>query len=115
MDENCVFCRIIAGKAPAKIVYQDDRVTAFWDIHPAAPRHILIVPNLHLDSMNDVQAEHEATLGQMLRVARQIAEAEQVASSGYRLIINTGRDGGQVVQHLHMHLLGGQHMRYPIG
>jgi histidine triad (HIT) family protein len=115
MDENCVFCRIIAGKAPAKIVYQDDRVTAFWDIHPAAPCHILIVPNLHLDSMNDVQVEHEAMLGQMLRVARQVAEAEKVATSGYRLIINTGRDGGQVVQHVHMHLLGGQHMRYPIG
>ncbi|MBN2147865.1 MAG: histidine triad nucleotide-binding protein [Anaerolineales bacterium] len=112
---DCAFCKIIAGQQPGKIVYQDESITAFQDIHPAAPVHILIVPNQHIGSVNEATAEHVAVLGKLFTVARQIAEQEGIQQSGYRLIVNTGPDSGQVVFHLHMHLLGGRHMRYPVG
>lgn len=112
---NCIFCRIIAGEAPGEILYQDERVTAFRDIHPVAPTHVLIVPNNHLASVNEMTGEDEATLGHLFTVARLVAEQEEVQDSGYRLIINTGPHAGQVIHHLHMHLIGGQRMRYPMG
>lgn len=115
MPETCIFCQIIARRAPAEMLYQDDLVSAFRDIHPVAPTHILVTPNRHLASLNDVLPEDEATLGRMFFVARRLAEQEGVSLSGYRLIINTGRHGGQVVEHLHLHLIGGQRMRHPIG
>jgi histidine triad (HIT) family protein len=112
---DCVFCKIIAGQAPGEIVYRDQWVTAFRDIRPLAPTHILIVPNKHLPSVNEVQAEDEPVLGRLFTVARQLAEQEGIAQSGYRLIVNTGPHSGQMVFHLHMHLLGGQRMRFPMG
>jgi len=112
---NCIFCRIIAGEAPGEILYQDERVTAFRDIHPVAPTHVLIVPNKHLASVNEMTGEDETTLGHLLTVARLVAEQEEIQASGYRLIINTGPHAGQVIHHLHMHLIGGQRMRYPMG
>jgi histidine triad (HIT) family protein len=112
---NCIFCRIIAGEAPGEILYQDERVTAFRDIHPVAPTHVLIVPNNHLASVNEMTGEDEATLGHLFTVARLVAKQEEVQDSGYRLIINTGPHAGQVTHHLHMHLIGGQRMRYPMG
>jgi histidine triad (HIT) family protein len=112
---NCIFCRIIAGEAPGEILYQDERVTAFRDIHPVAPTHVLIVPNNHLASVNEMTGEDEATLGHLFTVARLVAEQEEIQDSGYRLIINTGPHAGQVIHHLHMHLIGGQRMRYPMG
>jgi histidine triad (HIT) family protein len=112
---NCIFCRIIAGEAPGEILYQDERVTAFRDIHPVAPTHVLIVPNNHLASVNEMTGEDEATLGHLFTVARLVAKQEEVQDSGYRLIINTGPHAGQVIHHLHMHLIGGQRMRYPMG
>jgi histidine triad (HIT) family protein len=112
---NCIFCRIIAGEAPGEILYQDERVTAFRDIHPVAPTHVLIVPNNHLASVNEMTDEDEATLGHLFTVTRLVAEQEEVQDSGYRLIINTGPHAGQVIHHLHMHLIGGQRMRYPMG
>lgn len=115
MSQDCIFCKIIAGEVPSQKVYQDDRVTAFHDINPVAPVHILIVPNVHLASVNEAEPEHEATLGHMFVVARRIAEEMGIRESGYRLIINTGPDAGQVVFHLHMHLLGGHKMRHPMG
>lgn len=115
MSEDCVFCKIIAGEIPSKKVYQDERVTAFHDINPAAPVHILIVPNEHIPSVNAVEPEQEALLGHLFVVARQIAEAQGIAENGYRLIVNTGPHAGQVVFHLHMHLLGGHKMRHPMG
>lgn len=115
MSQDCIFCKIIAGEIPSKQVYQDDRVTAFHDINPVAPVHILIVPNEHIPSVNAVEEAHEGLLGHMFVVARRIAEEMGIAENGYRLIVNTGPHAGQVVFHLHMHLLGGHKMRYPMG
>jgi histidine triad (HIT) family protein len=109
--DNCIFCKIIAGVSPAQRVYEDDSVTAFHDKHPAAPVHVLIVPNRHINSVNELDEADEPMMGRLFTVARRIAEQEGIAESGYRLIVNTGRDGGQAVYHLHMHLLGGQRVR----
>ena len=103
-----LFEKIIAGELPANVVYRDDRVIAFLDIHPAAPVHILIVPNEPIPTLNDVEAEDEALMGHMLIVARDLARKQGIADSGYRLIVNCNADGGQEVYHLHMHLLGGR-------
>jgi histidine triad (HIT) family protein len=103
-----IFSKIIAGEIPAQIVYRDDRVTAFKDINPVAPVHILIVPNVEIPSVNEVEAEHEALLGHLFVVARKIAQEQGIAASGYRLLVNSGGDAGQEVFHLHMHLIGGR-------
>ena len=105
---STIFSKIVAGELPADIVYRDDRVTAFRDIHPAAPTHILIVPNREIPTVNDLADEDEALAGHMLLVARDLAKREGVAESGYRLIINCNRDGNQEVFHLHLHLIGGR-------
>lgn len=109
-DVTTIFAKIIAGDLPADIVYQDDLVTAFRDINPAAPTHILIVPNAEIPTVNDLTEADEMVAGRMMRVARQLAAEEGIAESGYRLIINCNRDGGQEVYHLHMHLLGGRRL-----
>jgi histidine triad (HIT) family protein len=105
-----IFSKIIRGEMDAEIVYQDDRVTCFRDINPAAPVHILIVPNKEIATLNDLGEEDEALAGYMLLTAKRLAREEGIDASGYRLIINCNRDGGQVVDHLHMHLLGGRPM-----
>jgi histidine triad (HIT) family protein len=115
MPASCIFCKIITGEIPSQKVYSDELVTAFRDIHPLAPCHILIVPNKHLASVNEVNAEDEVVIGRMFTAARKLAEQEGVHQAGYRLIINTGPNAGQEVQHLHLHLIGGQKMRYPMG
>jgi histidine triad (HIT) family protein len=112
---DCIFCDIIAGEAPARIVYVDEHAIAFHDRAPRAPVHILIVPIDHIESLNGLDLEHEALAGHLLLVARKVAEQEGIAQSGYRLIVNTGRAAGQVVYHLHVHLLGGGPMRHPMG
>jgi len=103
-----IFSKIIRKELPSDMLYQDELVTAFRDINPALPTHILIVPNEPIPSSNDVQAEHEAALGRMHTVARTLAEEAGINENGYRLIINCGEHGRQEVPHLHMHLLGGQ-------
>lgn len=103
-----LFERIIAGEIPASIVYRDERVTAFRDIHPRAPTHILIVPNKAIPTANDIADGDETLVGHLLTVARDLARQEGIAKSGYRLIINCNDDGGQEVYHLHLHLLGGR-------
>lgn len=103
-----IFSKIVAGEIPAEIVYQDERVTAFKDIHPLAPVHILIIPNKEIATVDDVSPEDEATLGHLFVVAKEVARKLGIAESGYRLIINCKGDGGQEVFHLHMHLLGGK-------
>jgi histidine triad (HIT) family protein len=113
--KDCKFCKIIAGEAPGDIVYSDEQVTAFHDIHPVAPVHILIVPNRHIRSVNEITSQEEPLVGHMLYVAGKIAKEKNIRESGYRLIVNTGLDAGQAVFHLHLHLIGGQHMRYPMG
>ena len=110
MPEDTIFSKIVRGEAPADIVYRDDQVTAFRDIQPQAPTHILIVPNKAIPTVNDVTADDEALLGHLFVVAAKLAQEEGIDEDGYRLIINCNRDGGQVVFHLHMHLLGGRPM-----
>lgn len=105
---DCVFCRIIAGELPAKIIYQDDEVIAFPDIHPVAPTHLLIIPRKHVPSLAELPDAEAALVGRMVRVANQLARERGVAASGYRLVINSGKDGAQVVPHLHLHLLAGR-------
>lgn len=108
MAEETIFAKIIRGEAQADIVYQDDLVTAFRDIAPKAPVHILIVPNKAIPTANDVSAEDEVALGRLFTVAAKLAKEMGIAESGYRLMVNVNRDGGQEVYHLHMHLLGGR-------
>lgn len=105
---STIFSKIISGDIDADVVYQDDLVTAFRDINPAAPTHILIVPNKEIATVNDLTAEDEQVAGRMLVVASQLAAEEGIAEDGYRLIINTNRHGGQEVYHMHMHLVGGR-------
>ncbi|CAJ0993539.1 Purine nucleoside phosphoramidase [Sodalis praecaptivus] len=108
MAEETIFSKIICREIPADILYQDDLVTAFRDISPKAPSHILIVTNLLIPTVNDVTADHEAALGRLFTVAAKIAQQEGIDADGYRLIVNCNRHGGQEVYHLHMHLLGGR-------
>lgn len=103
-----LFEKIVAGDVPADIVYQDDLVTAFRDINPAAPTHILIVPNQAIPTVNDLTDADETVAGRMMVVAGKLAAEEGIADDGYRLIVNCNRDGGQEVYHLHMHLIGGR-------
>lgn len=110
MPEETIFSKIIRREIQAAIVFQDDRVTAFEDINPQAPTHILIVPNRLIATVNDVSPEDEADLGHMFVVAARVAKERGVADDGYRLIINCGPHGGQEVYHLHMHLLGGRRL-----
>lgn len=112
---DCIFCKIVDNKAKAAIVYQDDQATAFRDINPVAPIHILIVPNKHIESINAMETKDEQLVGHLFRVAHQLAEEEGIAESGYRLITNTGVHGGQTIPHLHVHLIGGRPMKYPMG
>jgi histidine triad (HIT) family protein len=114
-DNRCIFCRIVGGQARGTILYQDEEVTAFRDTNPQAPSHILVVPNQHLESVAEAGPEHAQLLGRLILAANQIAEQEGIAENGYRLVINRGRYGGQSVDHLHLHLLGGRRMRWPPG
>jgi histidine triad (HIT) family protein len=108
VSENTLFSKIVRGEIPADIVHQDDLVTAFRDIAPQAPTHILVVPNHVIPTADDVTSDDEAVVGRMVRVARDLARAEGIADDGYRLIMNCRDHGGQEVYHLHLHLLGGR-------
>lgn len=105
-DPNCIFCKIVAGQIPSRKAYEDEDVLVFHDIHPWAPVHLLIIPKLHIATHADVTPEHERLLGKMLLLAPKLAK-ENGADNGFRTIINTGRDGGQEVYHLHLHVIGG--------
>jgi histidine triad (HIT) family protein len=105
-----IFSKIIDGQIPADIVYKDEQATAFRDIEPQAPVHILIVPNKEIPTVNDVTPDDERLIGHMFTVAKRIAEQEGVAESGYRLLVNCNRDAGQEVFHLHMHLFAGRRL-----
>jgi histidine triad (HIT) family protein len=113
---DCLFCKIISGAIPAKKVLEDDHAIAFRDIHPQAPVHVLVVPKRHIASLAEIGATNDdkALLGHLLALVDQIARAEHLAR-GYRTVINTGSDGGQTVDHLHLHLLGGRAMHWPPG
>jgi len=113
--DECLFCRIVGGAIPADVVFRDEQVLAFRDIDPRAPVHILIIPIEHVASTNDLEAEHDLVTGKLLRTARQVAQEQGIAESGYRLVVNTGPDSMQSVAHLHVHVLGGRRMGWPPG
>lgn len=115
MTDSCIFCQIVSNEAKATIVYRDGQVTAFRDNRPIAPTHILIVPNKHIESVGALETEDEQLMGHLFTIARKLAEDERISKGGYRLITNTGPNGGQTIFHLHLHLIGGQRMRYPMG
>ena len=115
MAEESIFSKIIAGKIPATLIYRDDRMVAIRDINPQAPTHILVIPVKPMRTLGEAAAEDAELLAALLRTAHVLAEQEGIASSGYRLVINAGPDGGQSVDHLHVHLLGGRPMRWPPG
>jgi histidine triad (HIT) family protein len=112
---DCIFCKIAAGEIPGDIVHQDEAVVAFNDINPAAPTHILIIPVKHIASMAEADQEDQAVLGGLLLRAKAIAHEKGLEEKGYRLVINTGREAGQAVFHIHLHLLAGRAMSWPPG
>ncbi|MDH3460842.1 MAG: histidine triad nucleotide-binding protein [Burkholderiaceae bacterium] len=105
-DPTCIFCKIVAGKVPSRKVYEDDEVLVFHDVAPWAPVHLLVVPKAHIATMYDTDEAHTAMLGRMMALAPRLAR-EQGVVNGFRIIVNTGPDGGQEVQHVHMHVIGG--------
>ncbi|MBP6178231.1 MAG: histidine triad nucleotide-binding protein [Anaerolineales bacterium] len=107
---DCIFCKIVKGEIPSTNIYRDEQVTAFRDLSPAAPTHILIVPNKHIDSVNAMTADDEQLIGHLFFAAKQIAAQEGLAEDGFRLVINTNAHGGQTVFHIHLHLLGGRQL-----
>lgn len=111
---DCLFCKIAAGEIPAEKLYDDDDVVVFWDISPALPKHFLIIPKKHRESLSDLKEEDDRLIGKMMRVAGQVAEENGIAK-GYRTVINNGKDAGQVIFHVHMHILGGRPMGWPPG
>ena len=112
---DCVFCQIVAGEIPSEILYQDEEVIAFRDINPQAPVHLLIIPRSHISSVAQLSGEQLPLMGHMVEIANQLAREQGIAESGYRLVINCGREGGQVVPHLHVHLLGGRQLSDAMG
>ena len=115
MAEECIFCRIVAGELPSDIVYQDEDFLAFRDIMPKAPVHVLIIPKTHITSVAELTEGQENLAGRLMIIANKLAEKEGIARKGYRLAINCGSEGGQVVPHLHLHLLGGRQMDARLG
>lgn len=109
-DANCIFCQIVRGEIPGTVVHRDERVTAFRDIAPAAPTHILIVPNRHVAQIAELGEADAGLIGHLVLVANELARREGIDASGYRLIVNNGPDSGQLVFHLHLHLLGGRRL-----
>jgi histidine triad (HIT) family protein len=111
--DKCLFCRIVRREIPAFVMWEDEHSLAFRDIDPKAPTHILVIPKRHFASLND--AADATLLGRLMLAAREIAEGEGIAQTGYRTIVNTGADAGQSVSHLHLHVMGGRHMSWPPG
>lgn len=112
---DCLFCSVVAKTIPAKVVHEDDHTLAFDDIHPQAPVHTLVIPKRHVASIQDLGEADQALLAQLLLTCTKVANDKGLADSGFRLVANTGRQGGQTVFHLHFHVLGGRHMAWPPG
>lgn len=111
---SCLFCKIVEGSIPSKFLYEDDHCVALNDINPQAPVHFLVMPRQHVRSLAESGSGHQTALGHLLRAASEIARQKGLGN-GYRVVINTGPDGGQTVDHLHLHVLGGRHMAWPPG
>lgn len=114
MNTDCLFCKILAGQIPANRIYEDEFCIAFPDIDPQAPTHLLIVPKEHIPSQAKAMADHERLIGHLMVAAADLARSRKL-DKGYRVVVNTGEEGGQTVQHLHLHLLGGRQMKWPPG
>jgi histidine triad (HIT) family protein len=114
-SDGCVFCGIATGAIPARIVYQDDEVVAFEDLYPQAPSHILLIPRIHVGSVDELGKEDQALAGHLVLAAAEVARQKGLERGGYRLVVNTGENGGQTVFHLHLHILGGRHLTWPPG
>ena len=114
-DENCLFCKILAGDIPADIVFESDTAIAFRDINPQAPTHVLIIPRKHISTINDIEDDDHEVIGSLYSVAREIAAAEGFADEGYRAVMNCNEGAGQTVFHIHLHLLGGRALTWPPG
>ena len=114
-ERDCIFCKIVKGEIPGDIVYQDDKVLAFNDIDPKAPVHVLIVPRDHIPGIADIEDEQKALMGHILSVASRIASEKGIGESGFRVVVNSGRDAGQAVLHIHFHVLGGRALSWPPG
>ena len=114
-EQDCLFCRIIAGEVPAEVIYQDERGIAMRDINPQAPVHLLVIPREHMESLDEASQKDEALLGHLLRIAARIANEQGLSESGYRTVVNTGAGVGQSIFHLHLHVLGGRSMQWPPG
>ena len=112
---DCLFCKIAAGEIPGDFVYKDDEVVAFRDINPIAPTHILIVPRKHIASLLELTDSDLPVMARMVKIANDLARKEGIAEKGYRLVVNTGKEGTQIVQHLHLHLIGGRQLSGRIG
>ncbi len=112
---NCLFCKIIAGEIPSDKVFENENLFVFRDIDPKAPTHILIIPKEHIATTNDLDESHKNIIGEIMLTAKQLAEEEGIAESGYRTVFNCNKDGGQAVYHIHLHLLGGRQMGWPPG
>ena len=112
---DCIFCKIVNGEIPSDVIFHDEHVTAFRDLKPQAPVHILIVPNRHVESLSGLGDGDEALAGKLLHVAARLAAQEKIAESGFRVVVNNGSGAGQSVFHLHLHLLGGRPMLWPPG
>ena len=108
MENDCIFCKIIKGEIPSNKVYEDEEILAFYDINPAAPIHILVIPKKHIESLAKIENEDEVLLGKIHKIINKIAEEKGFKEKGYRVIINCGEDGGQEVKHLHFHILAGK-------
>lgn len=113
VDPNCLFCRIVAGTVPSGRVYEDDAILAFKDIHPQAPFHCLVIPKAHVATLNDFEPEHTELIGKLLLVAKRLAADHGLP--GYRVAMNVNREGGQVVFHVHLHVLGGRPLKGALG
>ncbi|UCG55543.1 MAG: histidine triad nucleotide-binding protein [Dehalococcoidia bacterium] len=112
---DCIFCHIGSGKIPSEVVYQDEKVLAFRDINPQTPVHILVIPKEHFTSLVDITSQEALLIGHMVSVANQMARDEGISDIGYRLVINCGKQGGQLVPHLHLHVLGGRQLSGQLG
>jgi histidine triad (HIT) family protein len=112
---DCIFCKIVEGEIPSTKVYEDEEIIAFRDINPQAPVHIVIIPRKHIASLSDLSQRDSALVGRMVTIANKLAKVEGIADKGYRVVINCGKEGGQLVPHLHMHLVGGRQLSDQVG
>lgn len=115
MSQDCLFCKIVSAEIPAKIIYQDEHVIAFDDIHPQAPQHKLIIPRKHIATLNDIDVDDTWLMGHLLQTAQHLAKQLETADVGYRVVMNCNKAAGQLVYHIHLHLLGGRSLTWPPG